>query len=218
MDVHNKMDVHISKISPIIGKIEGGEYIRIIGNGFNKDMICKFGSTQATTFYSDSNNLFCKSPQSENLKECSVPISLCCNNKRLNPDDNLIKFEYVISIEKIYLEYFIKKLKKAYKYQYTPETKIKIEKSIDHTQEIVNNLEKLQSNCTLNENLITLKREFQDLMVEISSISNSKVVEKNPIDKIVQKFIDLKINICWALGTTSNARITRRLSHINTTN
>jgi len=187
------MTTNIIKISPENGKVEGGEYVRIQGNEFNdKSIICKFGDIVATTFHSDSNNLFCKSPPSENLKVCTVLISLWLNNQLLNPN-NPIKFEYVISKEKKYLTSFIEKLYKLYSMQFIASTKIKIQEVINHSQDIINNLEKLQSDCILNERLTTLKVEFQDLMEEISSQSSSIVHEKNSIVNITQGISDLNL-------------------------
>lgn len=175
------MRVYITKISPATGKVEGGEYILIQGNGFNsKDIICKFGNIPATTFRSDSNTLFCQTPPSENLEVDSVLISLWLNNELLTPD-NLIKFEYIISKEKKYLLSFIVKLDKLYSMQFMASTKMKIQELIDHSQNIIDNLEKLQSDSTLNERLTTLKLEFQVLLDDISSQLNSKVPEENSI-------------------------------------
>jgi len=190
------MSTNITKISPETGKVEGSEYIRILGKGFDdKDIICKFGNIVATTFHSDSNNLFCKSPPSENLKVGTVLISLWLNNVLLNPN-NPIKFEYVIAKEKKYLLSFIEKLYKLYSLQFMASTKIKIQVVINHSQDIIDNLEKLQSDCTLNERLTTLKVEFQDLMEEISSQSiekNLKVPDNNSVVNITQGFSDLNI-------------------------
>jgi len=183
------MITNVTKISPQRGKVEGGEYIRIQGNGFNKDMIIKFDQTPAITFYSDSNNLFCKSPASNNLEVGSVNINLCIKDTILNTHDS-IKFEYKISKEKTYLINFIEKLNKVYKMQFTPNTKTKTQELITHTQDIIDNLQNFQTDCSLNDHLTKLRSEFQVLMDEISS--QSKVHQKNSV--FTQDLADLNLN------------------------
>jgi len=189
---NSKCTCNIVKITPQNGKVEGGEYIRILGHGFNKETKCKFGNIPATTFYSDSNNLFCKSPPSKNLKVGSVLITLYLKDETLNPH-NTIEFEYIISKDKIQLISFIDKLIEVYKMPFIPSTKTKTQELINHSQDIIDNLEKLQSDCTLNERLISLKTEFQVLMDDISSQSNSKDVEKNSIINLTQELSEIKI-------------------------
>jgi len=183
--------VHITQISPQSGKVEGGEYIRIQGNGFNREMYCKFDDTRATTFYSDSNNLFCKSPPSNNFKVGPAFIYLCIKDAALN--HNEIKFEYIISKEKEYLLSFNDKLNKVNKMPFDTSVKTKTQELIDHSQDIIDNLEELRSDCSLNERLTKLNTEFQVLISDMKSQSNSKDVEKNSMS-ITQELSELKLS------------------------
>jgi len=155
----------VFNIMPSNGNVKGGEFLHIVGKGFFNNLKCKIGNNFAVTYYSDSENMFCKTPQSENLQEERVSITLWNNNEALKLNEEFY-FEYTIPKERKLLLSFKNKLIKLLKLKQV--NIVKVQTLIDQCNEILENLDKFMIECTLNEKLNSLSTEFQ-LLIKLTN-------------------------------------------------